>query len=368
MNIDSFMTHPIYGRLSNRKIEDVIKKWNEDLTGVNDGDITGTATMVAALGLDAAVGDGLLNQVSPDLLNSMTNLMGEKSDTYEEARQLIAQKIANGDKSFAGFVNKIKGQLGEDQFVAENSDYVLAISKSQEGVDAIRGLGTDFVEAVQVKMYKNANDVIHHMQVVQQKINNGLTVQGETIDKLSFAVPYDIAEEVRLKAAMHADLLTIDIIPVGVTSKALAEVVVQDGYNISHPLIHIAGDAFSTIGLMVALDALTNTYLCVKGKKTFAAVARDISLKTPIGALAIGTSKTTAVFLSLAGWSQSPIVLPIISAIIVRKLTLSWYENRSDFSVRVNSDCQLLALLCDALKTRRNGISPSLKGLGSSIG
>ena len=352
MNIDDFVNHSSYGRGPIRVIDDVINKWNEELTGVNDGDGVGTATMLAALGLDAAVGDGLLNQVSPDLLHSMTNLMGEKADTYEEARQLIAKQIANGDHSFAGFVSKIKGQLGEDQFVKENAEYVLAISKSQEGVDAMRGLGSGFVEAVQVKMYQNANQVIQHMRVVQQKVSDGLTVQGESIDKLSFAVPYDIADKVRSDAAQYADLSAIEIIPVGVTSKAVAEVVKQAGDNISHPYLHIAGDAFSTIGLMVALDALTNTYLCVKGKKTLADVARDITVKTPIGALAIGTSKTTAVFLSLAGWSQSPIVLPIISAFIVRKLTLSWYEHRSSFSVRVNNDCQLLTLLCDALAAK----------------
>ena len=223
----------------------------------------------------------------------------------------------------------------------------MAVSKSQEGIDATRGLGSDFVEAVQVKMYQNANDVIHHMRIVQQKVNGGLTVQGETIDKLSFAVPYDIAEEVRSKAA-HAGLSAIDVIPVGVTSKTLAEVVREAGGKVADPLSHLAGDAFSTIGLMAAIDTLANTYMCVRGKKTFAEVARDMSIKTPIGALAIGTSKTSAVFLSMAGWSQSPIILPIISAVIVRRLTLSWYENRIDFTKRMTSDNQLLSQLCDA--------------------
>ncbi|MEI6117226.1 MAG: hypothetical protein WCP99_22010, partial [Burkholderiales bacterium] len=110
MKIDEFVNHPVYGREPIREIDDVVKKWNEELTGVNNGDGVGTATMLAALGIDAAVGDGLLNQVSPDLLNSMKNLMGEKADTYDEARQLIAKQIANGDHSFAGFVSKIKGQ------------------------------------------------------------------------------------------------------------------------------------------------------------------------------------------------------------------------------------------------------------------
>lgn len=299
MNVDEFMSHPIYGRSPAHQIDDVISKWNKNLSAGTSSDVAGMTTMLAALGIDAANGDGLLDQISPELLSSMKNLMGEKADTYEEARRLISEKIANGDLSFAGFVNKIKGQLGEDQFIAENSDYVLAISKSQEGIDAIRGRGSDFVEAVQVKMYKNANDVIHHMHIVQQKISDGLTVEGETIDKLSFAVPYDIAEEVRSKAAHHIDLSSIDIIPVSVTSNSLADAVVGAGENLTHPFIHIVEGSLSTIGFMVALDALTNTYLCFKGKKTFAEVSRDITVKTPIGAMAIGTSKLQPFFFLL---------------------------------------------------------------------
>ena len=352
MTADEFLADPIYGRRPIRQINTVISDWVKDLKGSARSDGLGMATMLAALGIDALTGDGLLDQISPDLLSSMKNLMGEKADTYEEARRLIADKIANGDPSFAGFVSKIKGQLGEDQFIAENADYVLAISKSQEGVDAIRGLGSGFVEAVQVKMYADANAVIQHMKIVQQKVSEGLTVQGEAIDKLSFAVPVDIADEVRAKAATHAELLGIDIIPVGVTSKALADDLIDAGGNVMHPFLNIAGDAFSTIGLMVALDALTNTYLCIKGKKTFKEVAQDVAVKTPIGAVAIGVSKTAAVLLSVTGLSQSAIVLPIISAMIVRCLTVNWYENRSGFSNRINSDYQVLAKLCDALETK----------------
>lgn len=350
MTVDEFLNHPIVGRGPYREIDLIIKQWDEESKSQNQGDLAGTSSMLAALGLDAAQGDGLLNQLSPDLLHSMNNLMGDKAETYDQARQLIAKKIANGDAAFSGFVNKIKGQLGEDHFALENSDYVLAVSKSQEGVDAVRGLGTDFVEAVQVKMYQNANDVIRHMHIVQEKVNAGLTIEGSAIDKLSFAVPHNIVESVREKAALHADIAGIDIISIGTTSTAVADIVKEAGDHVAHPFLHVASDSLSTIGFMLALDALTNTYLYAKGKRTFSDVTKDFALKAPIGALAIGASKTTATVLSLTGISQAPIVVPIVSALIIRKILTSWYENRSSYFDRLKSDIRSLALLCDSIE------------------
>ena len=225
MTADEFLNHLEYGRGPIRKIADVIQKWDLERGGKSCDDLSGMGTMLAVLGIDAAIGDGLLDEVSPDLLAAMSNLMEQKADTYDEARNLITEQRQHGDKACAGFVSKIKGQIGEDRFVQEYPEDVLALSKSQEGIDAFRDMGDGLVDAVQVKMYADPNAVVRHMLAVHQKVENGLLVQGELVGKLNFAVPEDIAAAVQSKAMAHPELANIPIIPVKTTAEEVANVV-----------------------------------------------------------------------------------------------------------------------------------------------
>ena len=60
------------------------------------------------------VGDGLNDQISPELLDGFAELMGQKADSYDEVRSILLDKLQNGEKSVFGLVNKIKGQIGEN--------------------------------------------------------------------------------------------------------------------------------------------------------------------------------------------------------------------------------------------------------------
>jgi hypothetical protein len=352
MTADDFLNHSEYGRQPIRDISDIVKQWDQERGGKSCDDTTGMATMLAVLGIDAMTGDGLLNEISPELLASMTHLMGEKADTYEEARQLITEKLALGDPSFLGFVSKIKGQIGEDRFIAEYPEYALAISKSQEGVDAVKALGDGVIEATQVKMYSDPDAVIKHLLAVQSKVNDGMLVEGNIVGQLNFAVPENIADAVRAKAAAYPELANIDILPIHSTAADVANVVIEAGSNIANPIQHLGSEVLDSVALMVALDALINIYLVAKGKKTIAAVAQEAALKTPIGAAAIGASKVTAMGLVKTGVATTPIVIPLLVAVVTRKLAQDWYDHRSKFAGRLKSESEWISLLSMAINNK----------------
>ena len=347
MTVDEFASHPILGR-NPRLIAEVISEWELDGKLVKD-DPNGMATMLAILGVDAAIGDGLLNQISPELQEAMQSLMGDKADTYDEARQLIEQSLGRGNASFDGFVSKIKGQIGEDRFVAEYPEYVLAISKNQEGVDALHYAADDLI-ATQIKMYANPDAVIHHMLTVRQKVANGLIVEGNHVAQLNFAVPENIAESVRIKMLAHPELANISVLPVKSTSDELANVVRDAGDNVKDPLGNLVGDVLESVSYMAALDALTNAYLVAKGRKSIADVFEEAAIKTPIGGVAITTSKAVALALTKTGVGTNPIVLPILVAIVTRKMADNWYENRFQHAKRLRNDADWLLLLSTAVQ------------------
>jgi hypothetical protein len=359
MTADEFLSNHEYGRKPIRDIADVVKQWDHDRSRKSCDDATGMATMFTVLGIDAITGDGLLNEISPELVMSMSHLMGDKADTYDEARQLIADKLAHGNASFAGFVSKIKGQIGEDRFIQEYPDYALAISKSQVAVDAFKPLGDGVVEAVQIKMYADPNAVVKHMLSVQAKVDHGLSVQGDIVGQLNFAVPENIADEVRMLAAKHSELSNIHILTVKSSAFDVADVVRDAGNNIAHPLQHLGEDIISSVAFMAALDALTNAYLVAKGKKSIGAVVQEAVLKTPIGAVAITASKTTAMLMVKTGAAVNPIAIPVLTAIATRKLAQNWYDNRFKFAGRLKTEMEWISLLSIALLNRDRHLTAS---------
>lgn len=352
MTADEFLSHEEFGSRPIRNIAEVVQQWDQERGGKSCDDLSGMATMLAVLGIDAAMGDGLLNEVSPDLLEAMSHLMGQKADTYVEARNLITEQLLHGDKAFAGFVNKIKGQIGEDRFVQEYPEYVLALSKSQEGVDAFRDMGDGLVDAVQVKMYADPNAVVRHMLAVHQKVENGLLVQGELVGKLNFAVPENIVSAVQSKASAHPELANIHIIPVKTTADEVANVVRDTGDNIANPLAHLGDEVMFSIASMAAIDVLTNAYLVAKGNKSIGDVVQEAALKTPIGAAAITASKSTAMILVKTGAASNPVAIPILVAIATRKLAQHWYDHRSRFSNHLRNEAEWLSLLSTAVASK----------------
>ena len=143
MTIDDFCAR--FGE-NTRNITNVIRQWQfEEVDsllrklGRQHDPLIGAAVIMD----DALRGDGMLDQI-PQLHDAFANLMGEKANSYQEMRQVLPDAIENEDGGFfalndrhvAGFVNKIKGQIGENVFKNQVGDAAeFARSGSQEAWD-----------------------------------------------------------------------------------------------------------------------------------------------------------------------------------------------------------------------------------------
>jgi hypothetical protein len=148
-------------------------------------------------------------------------------------RATIREKLAGGDESVKGWINKIKGQIGEDLFLKEAGKGVrLADSGSQAGYDVIRSTG-DELEFIQVKLRGKASEIIGEMKALQQRVVADKIISddtGETVQDISWVVPKDIVDSVREIAQANPELADLTISSVGITAKEAADIV-QRGVN-----------------------------------------------------------------------------------------------------------------------------------------
>jgi hypothetical protein len=349
---DEFLEHPGFGRPVD-SIENVLKQWDAEQKSYSGDDITGMTAMLAVLGADAVTGDRLLNQISPELLQAFAHLEGEKADTYEEVRAILAEKLALGDASVLGLVNKVKGQVGEDKFVETFDHSALVESRNQEAVDAFIASSNGSLRYVQVKMYADPNKVVEHMLEVQHKVADGqILVDGNLADAVDFAVPADIADAVREKAANHPELLGMNILPLPTTASEVGDVVMDAANNVAHPVLHLAQDALGSVMTVAALDLLTNTYMVAAGKRSATEAGQHAVINTSISTVGVVTSKGVALLVSKTAAVSHPIALPILAAIAARSLAKRWYSGREDFIERLRSESDWLDVLIAAFKDK----------------
>jgi len=277
-----------------KSCESICGQWEKELaldellhTSVGSGIVIG----------DLLVGDGLNDQISDQLLDAFKALMGEKANSYAEVRNRLLGAMQKGDKSVFGLINKIKGQLGENQFLKEAQSVGLnarlASSGNQEGWDVAFDHENGTTQYIQVKTYSNPDGVISHMKEVNQKLSEGVIISdGEQIvEKIDFAVPADIAEQVRERALELG--IESTIIPINMTAEE-AKNIVETGFNNVGPeaISNLFGALFGASVPSAALHTLVNGFLVYKGAKTVASFLPDTIEQTAIstGGLAAGMS------------------------------------------------------------------------------
>jgi hypothetical protein len=224
-------------------ISDIQTKWRKEQVS-RDIDALMFAGIITSDGL---IGDGLSDRISPDLHDAMTGLMSGKIDSYGDAREYLREVLERSPESISGTINKIKGQVGENFFAeAAEGKAQLATSGSQEGWDLWVENG-GIREYVQVKMYGGDNAVarvIDEMKAVQEKVADGtITDGGELVANVNFAVPHDIADQVREAADKFPELADMEVIPVNMTAAEAASVV-TDGLDALGPdaMSHLFGE------------------------------------------------------------------------------------------------------------------------------
>jgi len=250
MDIKTFCEQ--YGK-PRKPIDDVLGQWRvEQVDSFLDNLIAGGVLLS-----DLAVGDGLRDQISPELLKGFERLMHDKADTYNEVREILHEKLALGDRSVLGLVNKIKGQIGENIFVKEIGPGArLAPSGSQKGWDVIVDHSPE-PRYVQVKMYSDADRVLRQMRDVQTEVAKGGIKDGEkVVSQVDFAVPSDIHEEVVNAASNDPILQSIKIRPINLTAEEAGDIVYEGVNNVGpDALEHFFGELLGDIAMAGSLHA-----------------------------------------------------------------------------------------------------------------
>ena len=199
------------------------------------------------------------------------------------------------DPRVVGFVNKVKGQIGENLFQRQvGAAAALATSGSQEGWDIAIRQADGTHEYVQVKLYQSASGVVRHMKEVQHKMLTGSLegIDREQVSMVYFAVPEDIHDDVRRLAEQHAGLKEMvydKSIPI---SPSDAAKVVNEGLSTVGPdqLMHFFGELLRGAVIAGSLHSLVHGFLWYKGSKEFEVAVADTVADTAISTLGIATA------------------------------------------------------------------------------
>ena len=227
--------------------------------------------------------------------------MHEKADSYNGMRQILASKIRDGDGDFLsfrdrhvqGFVSKLKGQIGENMFRHHaGASAQLATSGCQEGWDVVVTQRDGTHEYVQVKLYESPSNVIRKMREVHEKVANGVIdgVHDETVESISFAVPENIAAEVKRRVADgFPELMDIKVYSVAITATAAGDIV-QEGLSNVGPqaMEHLFDELLGGTVAAASLHALANGFLWYKGAKDFSDAYVDTVANTTLSAAGMG--------------------------------------------------------------------------------
>lgn len=355
MNADQFCDEFEASGKQALPIESVVSQWEAEKSSRVAEDYLGFEAFLAVLIADANIGDGLLDQISPELLAAFTARRGVNFDSYDEVREYLKEMLARGDHSVAGVVSQIKGQIGELVFKDQAGGHAyLAASTNQEAWDVAIPHAHGATEYVQVKMYQSADKAIEMMQEVHRKVAASMISDGGLpVEHINFAVNEDIAAAVRDKAAQHPELLGMKVYAIPL-SNADATSTVVDGFSNVGPdeLAHLFNEWFAGSVSAACLHAMANAFLVYKGNKTLAAAMEATAVSSAISAPGIAAAQTAAWLSSsskIALLSGHPVIAAVISGMVVRAIAKSWYESRETIISLLKRETEHCEMLIKAL-------------------
>ena len=316
------------------------------------GDLLQTAVGAGVVLGDLLAGDGLNDQISPELLAGFAELMGQKADSYDEVRSILLDKREAGDNSVVGLVNKIKGQIGENLFIQEAQEAGLNVRLADLGNQEAWDVAIDYADEttryVQVKMYSDADGVIRHMREVSQKLEGGVVItdDDQIVEAIDFAVPANIAGEVKERAAELG--LDMNVLSLNMTAAEAADVV-ETGFNDVGPeaLTNLFGELFGAVVPVAVLHGLVNAFLVYKGAKAADRFLSDTTEQTVIstGAIAAGMSLELVLnHISVIGappayalvFCTSLATRGVLKRVAKRQDYVSWLREQNEHLVNLN--------------------------------
>lgn len=279
-----------------KSLVDTAKSHGQSVANVID-DHAGDAVVLG----DIVHGSTLIDSLPKQLRDALVALMDVDRSDLARMREILTSHIGHvgggylpfDDPRVMGFVNKIKGQIGENIFRQSVGDAAtLALSGSQEGWDVAIRQADGSHEYVQVKLYKSASEVVQQMKEVHQKVLEGKLegVSQEKVSQVFFAVPDDIHNKVSRLAERHEGLSAMvydKSIPISSTDAAK---VVQEGLSNVGPdqLMHFFGQLLQGAVIAGSLHGAVNGFLWYKGSKEFSQAVADTAADTTVSTLGIG--------------------------------------------------------------------------------
>lgn len=284
-------------------IGDIVRRWIHER---EVDDFLATPVTAGVLLGDLICGDGLQDQISPQLLAGFHDLMGEKADSFDAVRRILLEKLDRGEAAVRGIISKIQGQIGENEFLQHaGATARLAESGSQEGWDIAVGSHGEASQWVQVKTYSDANGVMKHIHEVQDKVAAGEVFDGEqVVTRIDFAVPENIVSEVQEKVAAAG--LDVKVLAIPVTANEARSVVSEGVAHVGpESLANFFGELLGGTLTAAALHGAVNGFLVYKGAKERSRFIEDTSYSTGVtsGGLTAAFA-TEAAFHKLAAYAS----------------------------------------------------------------
>jgi|GEM_PF-1539307 len=334
MNADPFCSSFEATGRAVQRIEDVIAKWTKVKKPRAPNDFLGHEILIGLLVADSYSGDGLLDQISPEVLTAFTARRGEHFDTYDEVRAYLEEILARGDHSILGVTNMIKGQIGELVFRDQAGGHAyLASLTNQEAWDVAIPNAHGATEYIQVKIYESAGNAVKKMLEIQQKLDSKAITDGaSTVEHINFAVNENIASAVRREAAQHSQLAGMKVYAIPISDHDATQIVADSFDNVgTHAFEHFFGQILGASVSAVALHSLANAFLVYKGSKTIAvAVGETVtsSVTSSVGVAAAHVSTWVLQNISVPLVSGHPIIAAAMTGLMARSIAKQWLNAR----------------------------------------
>lgn len=267
-----------------RAIAHVARDWQaERLTR----DFLGTPIAAGVLMGDLLLGDGIGDSLSTRTRAAFEELMRARADSRSEVLALIREKYDVSEESLRGLLNNIQGQVGELLFVeSARGAAELATNKSQEAWDAVVRRG-HMQGHWQIKVYADEHAACTKLDEVNQKLSAGAVTgaDGETLDRIHFAVNDDIAEKVQ----DHALAIGFEgqIASLGVTQEEVRSALAGEFHNVTNPFAHFFGEVLGDVATAAAIQAAAHGFRLVAGAER-RAVGEDYALALTATGIGIG--------------------------------------------------------------------------------
>jgi len=332
MRIDDFSARHRHTSLG--IADEIVPRWDREreLHEVLGTPVAGGLTLG-----DLMVGDGLRDQVSPELFNAFHKLMGQKAQSYDDVRQILLERLEDGPASVVGMINKIKGQVGENWFVEQaqalGQNARLAELGNQEGWDVAVQQADGVTRYVQVKMYKDPNGIVEQIRNVEAKLRSPgrITDGNQAVEKIDFAIPVDTVEPVRRRVEELG--IDVQLIPMTGSVREAGDVV-QSGFDHVGPeaLEHLFGQLFGAAVGAAAMHGLIQSFQVYKGAKSATDFLGDTATETGLTVGGIASAMSVEAVLSKLAWIGGvPTYVLVLTTSITTRSILKRILSRRDY-------------------------------------